>query len=216
MYIPKNRIKTNLYTSGREYTIKSTGEDYAGFYHSLYDGTLYTGKTPNDPPIQELIKDDRSSQSDTTALNSDLPFQSYVDVYDGIVYDGQIQDAEGVDRYHVIRREGYDKFQYLPFQHYPKPTEEDYKLGSFTRYFCVKYNEDIFKELSKESYESLLNQEEESSWQLYFPFQIQWTLVGEREVVATTNSNIIKIQERAMKRKGLDIFLKRNYLKFYK
>ena len=55
MYIPKNRIKTNLQTNGGEYIIKSTKKDYIGFYHELYNGTFFTGKTPNEQGIEELI-----------------------------------------------------------------------------------------------------------------------------------------------------------------
>ena len=41
MYIPKNRIKENLYTPGNEYVIKSTKENYIGYYHSLYTGKFF-------------------------------------------------------------------------------------------------------------------------------------------------------------------------------
>ena len=47
MYIPKNRIKTNLYTRGNEYKNIRTGEEYIGYYWSMYNGTLFTGKNPN-------------------------------------------------------------------------------------------------------------------------------------------------------------------------
>ena len=36
-YYPKNRIITNLYTSGGEYIIKKTGLPYIGYYYSLYN-----------------------------------------------------------------------------------------------------------------------------------------------------------------------------------
>jgi len=48
MYIPKNKILTDQYTNGGEYIIKSTEEDYIGFYHKLYTGEIFTGKTPNE------------------------------------------------------------------------------------------------------------------------------------------------------------------------
>jgi len=44
MYIPKNRIKTNLYTRGDEYKNINTGIPYEGYYWSMYNGTIYTGK----------------------------------------------------------------------------------------------------------------------------------------------------------------------------
>jgi hypothetical protein len=46
MYIPKNRIKTNLYTPGNEFIFKSDKTNYIGHYYSLYTGKFFTGKTP--------------------------------------------------------------------------------------------------------------------------------------------------------------------------
>ena len=55
MYIPKNKIKTNLYTRGDEYQNISTGINYTGYYWKMYDGKIYTGKNPNEKPTVELI-----------------------------------------------------------------------------------------------------------------------------------------------------------------
>jgi hypothetical protein len=43
-----------------------------------------------------------------------------------------------------------------------------------------------------------------------------WTLTGERDTVFITNRNITQLTEQRLKRRGLQEFLKRNYLKFYK
>jgi len=51
---------------------------------------------------------------------------------------------------------------------------------------------------------------------MFTPFKLQWTLTGDEVYVANTNSNSIRITERKIKRKGLAIFLKKNYLKFYR
>lgn len=94
MYIPKNRIKTNLYTAGGEYVFKGNQEEYKGYFHSLYDGTFYTGRTPNDPPIVEIINILNSSNAQIEADVVDLPYQYFADNYDGVVFDGQIQDVK--------------------------------------------------------------------------------------------------------------------------
>lgn len=216
MYVPKNRIKTNLYTSGGEYVIKSTLENYIGPYHSLYDGTFFTGKTPNDPPIVEIISTQKSINSQVQADEIDLPYQYYADNYDGKTFEDQIQDVQAVDTYHLVNDIGFDKTQLIPQQFFPQPTPDDYELGSFIRYFCVKYNEDIYKEISKKTYDMLVNEDQKISWQMYFPFKLQWTLTGEESSVEVTNSNITEIQEQRMKRTGLGRFLKFNFLKFYK
>jgi hypothetical protein len=55
-YYPKNRVKTNLYTEGKEYAVENTGQSYKGYYHKLYTGELFTGKTPSDLPVEKLIE----------------------------------------------------------------------------------------------------------------------------------------------------------------
>ena len=55
MYIPKNRIITDLFTRGEEYKIASTGVPYSGSYWEMYNGTIFTGKNPNDKPSEQLI-----------------------------------------------------------------------------------------------------------------------------------------------------------------
>ena len=55
-YYPKSKIITNLYTNGGEYIIIETNQEYTGYYHKTYDGKFFTGKTPNDPPVNEIVK----------------------------------------------------------------------------------------------------------------------------------------------------------------
>jgi hypothetical protein len=109
-YIPKNKIQTNLYTSGGEYAISSSGKDYVGYYYKLYNGKYFTGKTPNDSNIKELTK-----------LN------------DG---DGDASSIPTVIPYNPLL-----------------PTEQDYQVGEFRRYFSIKRNQAIFTEISKETYD---------------------------------------------------------------
>ena len=201
MYIPSNRIKTNLYTNGYEYQIESTGVSYVGFYWKKYTGEIFTGKNPNETPSQKLIPFPQSSNllpppSLTTQLSTRGNLFSYLIAKQQPINDTQIKN--------------------LPTSHYPKPTEEDYKLGVFTRYFCVKSNELVYYELDKKTYDKLVNQDKEWLWELYIPFQIPWTLIGEEKEVCKINTNIIKLQEQRNKRKGLNIFLKGDCTKFWR
>ena len=43
--------------------------------------------------------------------------------------------------YAYLKGENTNKLTILPTPYYPQPTEEDYKLGEFQRYFCIKSNE---------------------------------------------------------------------------
>jgi len=220
MYIPKNRIKTNLYTPGGEFVIKRTGENYIGNYHQLYTGELYTGKTPNEKPVQELIQYSISTDAEWEA-DASLPqgintIQRYASNYDGIFSNKSPNSLENLDRYNSLKKVDISQIKNVPQQSFPSPTEDDYNLGVFTRYFCVKNNEDVYIELDKDTYDKLIGQDSSWLWELYSPFNILWTITGIENEVRETNKNMVLIQERRSKRNGLQAFLNQNYLKFYR
>lgn len=45
-YIPKSKYTEPKYTSGGEFTIKSSGKEYTGFYIETYRDRFYAGKSP--------------------------------------------------------------------------------------------------------------------------------------------------------------------------
>ena len=220
MYIPKNRIKTNLYTPGGEFVVKQTGKNYTGDYHQLYTNKFYTGKNPDASPILELIR----QSSNTTAIweaSDQSPeaiktFQRYSSNYDGTFPNKSPNNLENLDKYNFLKKVDVSKISQLPQQKFPSPTEDDYKLGVFTRYFCVKINEDVYIELDKNTYDKLIKQDDSWSWQLYTPFNILWTITGVENEVKQTNENMVLLEERRLERDGLQLFLRKNYLKFYR
>ena len=121
-----------------------------------------------------------------------------------------------IDIYNSLKKVDVNKILKEPIPHYPKPTEDDYNLGVFTRYFCVKVNEDIYYEVSKKDYDALNTEDRTYNYQLYTPFKFLWTISGEEKEVERTNYNMVQIKERRIKRQGLKEFLRGNYLKFYK
>jgi hypothetical protein len=201
MYYPKNKIKTNLYTRGDEYEIPN-GEVYIGFYYSTHDGTYFTGKTPEENQIQtQLTPIIESSQTPSTKVPK---FQS--------------SPTLNIDNlgYNFIKSIPNNQNKLLPSQSYPKPTENDYKVGNFKRYFCVKTNEDIYLELDKKTYDKLSSKNSNWAHELYTTFQLVWYITGEESQVESTNKNLVLIQEQRSNRKGLKEFLRENYTKFYK
>lgn len=66
IYYPLAKITPNLYTSGNELFIVSTGQDYRGYYFSAYDGKYFTEKTPNEASI-ELKKYETSTKPSSIA-----------------------------------------------------------------------------------------------------------------------------------------------------
>jgi hypothetical protein len=221
MYIPKNRIKPNLYTPGSEYMIKSSNENYEGYYHILWNGKSYTGKTQNDSNIRELILFQVPENEGTPDLPQSLSSKNIIALFledpDPLV-NKEIWNQKDIVTYLNIQGKSTidDNPQNLPFQFYPNPNAEEYALGTFTRYFCVKLNQPIYTELNKETYEALIKRDQNYLWQLYQPFKLQWTLIGESQEVYNTNRNIILLAEKRQNLRGLGRFLKENYLKFYK
>ena len=215
MYIPANRIKPNLYTKGNEYIIKSNRKNYIGFYYSLWDGTFFTGKTQNDKPNEELIEVAAATADVWARRNENQVFQEYAYNYDGEVVPGQWQDMIGIEIYNYVSNTDISVTKLIPQQSYPKPIEDDYLLGSFTRYFAIKVNELQYLELDLPTFQKLKKRDNNWMWEMYTIFSIQWTLIGDQDEVARANKNQILIAEQNNKRLGLNIFLRRDYLKFY-
>jgi hypothetical protein len=175
-YIPKNKIQINLYTSGGEYALLSSGQIYIGYYHKLYNGKYFTGKTPNDSNIKELV-----------ALRTE---------------DNGIDDL---------------KFFSLSIPYNPLlPTEQDYQVGEFIRYFNIKRNQAIFTEITKETYDKFQKQDPQVPWRSYRVFSLSWQLTGDINQVAQTNKNITELTESRERVFGLGLYLKENWTQYYK
>lgn len=199
VYIPKNRIQTNLYTAGGEYYIKGVTPDYVGYYHKTYRGGIFSGKTPDDKPTYPLISIEEYTDSPTS-------IQSKVYI---------INDTSSYE-YGIIKGIDLSTTTDIPQLSYPQPTENDYKLGEFTRYFCKKRNEFIYLEISKKDYDRILTKDNTIDYKSWLAFNLPWSIAGDSRVVATTNSNIVSLKEKQEKFYGLNSYLKQDYLKYYK
>jgi len=207
MYIPKNRLITNLQTNQGEFVYKDTLISYDGYYWKSYDGKYFTGKTPNDSPSVEIIL------QVNTNTPTDSPTLTIAPFYNNIIDNNSEIDL--TSEYIPLKNIDIATVKLLPSQYYPTPTQDDYNLGVFPRYFVVKSNENIYLEVNKDTYDSINSQSTDWAWELYVPFTILWTLTGERDNVFITNRNITQLTEQRLKRRGLQEFLKQNYLKFY-
>jgi hypothetical protein len=202
MYYPLSQITSNLYTNGGEYVYKSNQENYTGYYWKTSNGQIYTGKTPQDTPTFELI----SVNNFTLPLaiqNSSIPV--------------------------VINQNNNVNVDYINFQsvnpnqitltpiYYPtQPTQQDYQIGEFRRYFCKKTNEIQYIEISKDQFDLLVAKDPQILWQLYFPFFIPWDITGTKEQVARTNKNIVDLTIKNLKLPRFNDYLKNDYTKYYK
>tara|TARA_R110000782_G_scaffold218445_1_gene305848 strand:- start:371 stop:1216 length:846 start_codon:yes stop_codon:yes gene_type:complete len=221
MYIPKNKIQTNLYTSGEDYKNITTGIPYKGYYWTMYTGKIFTGKNPEDKPTEELIEIAAVTDSIWDLTEKKQTFQQYVDNYDSEVVPGQYQNMIDVGAYNRVRKVDISITKLVPQQYYPTPTDEEYELGVFTRYFIVKTNELVYTEINKNTYTKLLNQDTQHLFELYIPFKLQWTLVGGEVEVSNANRTQIEIREERLNKTGLKEFMQTptnfnyDYLQFY-
>jgi len=72
-YVPKNKIQTNLYTPGQEYTyVNQPKSFYVGYYHKLYNGKYYTGRTPNDTNVKELTQINKTASGEDPGYEKPL------------------------------------------------------------------------------------------------------------------------------------------------
>jgi len=196
-YIPKSRIQPNLYTAGKDYVIKNTLEPYIGYYYRIYTGQIFTGKNPDDKPNFPLIP----------------PPNQPVQVNQTQVF---IKDNLANENYKALKGITGNNLRNNPQLFYTQPTESDYQLGEFRRYFCKKKNEFIYIEISKSDYDNLVQKSPTINFQMWTPFNIPWTLVGEEKQVYYINRNIVFLKEKNEKFHGLGKYLQEKYLRYYK
>jgi len=202
-YYPKSQIKTNLYAEPGKLLIASNYAPYTGYYWTNSQGKYWSGKTPQDLPTEKLILAfDSENQSIPPPVNS---FDISVVVNEDPYYNRVRNNFPGNPL----------NYQILPpfFQSFP--TQQDYQIGEFRRYFCKKTNEILYIEISIETYEALINQNPEYLYQSYFAFNIPWQLTGDKEQVYKTNRNIVALTSQQLRLFKFGDYLKHDYLKYY-
>jgi hypothetical protein len=208
MYYPQSQIIVNLYTNGQEFIIKSSEENYIGNYWKTSDGKYFTGKTPESKNIQELIT---STSTINSIQYSNLTSEAFSAPTGVFLNDSYIINTE----YNRLNNK-LTKVNKVPTSFNPQPTQSDYDLGEFTRYFCKKTNELYYIEINKDTYTKLIGEDPNYLWQLYTPFKYQWIISGEEKQTYTTNKNVTNYMIVKFSFPALNQFLKEDYLKFWK
>jgi len=203
-YYPKSQIKTNLYTSGGEYSLilpkpLSIQTSYIGYYYRLSDGRVYTSKNPTDGvhqrlyPIEDNINNTLIEDSNTIELNLEQPTSQYSNIPKTTLF----------------------KSRLLPSYNPTTPTQTDYELGVFTRYFCKKNNELRYIEIDKKTFNSLSAKYTNIAWDLYSPISTLWYITGDKTTVAKANKGLVSLIETQQKWYSFPQYFKDQYLKYY-
>jgi len=195
MYFPKSQITPNLYTNGDEFLIASTKVSYTGYYFKVSTGKYYTGRTPDDKPNEELIY--------TQEKNYPIQLKQQV-----ITIDPSISA--------IKNDKSSNKITFVPNYNPVLPTQQDYQIGEFRRYFCKRTNAVVYIEIDKDQYDLLLAKDDQILWQLYEPFNIPWNLNGDKQEVYKINKNIVDLTSMKKKLPKFGDYLKNDYLKYYK
>jgi hypothetical protein len=229
MDYPKSQIKTNLYTSGWDEPILYTTPDftqvYIGYFYSTSSGEKFTGKSPVNKRgslLFEIPKNFASNDPNEGSVGeSQFPKKRLREIYTITVpldsY-GNISDDDQPslnEQYMVINNITTTQPTLLPSPNSTTPTQPDYKLGEFQRYFAKKNNELIYIEIDKQTQTLLLNKSERIAWDMYTPLTLTWTLTGEQEKVFLVNKKIVALAEKQNKWYGFSQWFKDNFLKYY-
>ncbi len=236
MYLPKNLIITDLYTEGGIFR-DADGKSYRGYYFSTKFGTYYKGKNPNDISFtkdfdkKQLFKVSPDYQNDsnpypvTTLIDvKDWPskYAPRKDIKGGTGFNNNIDltdidflnGRESAYRYQGGGLTGHTYYSPISIENFP--TEEDYVRGYFTRYFCVKVNENEYYEIFKQTYDDIITQKPEWSSFLYVPFKMLWYIKGDMVKTQTLNKELVGFAEQKIQKGEFGAFLKEEYLKFFR
>ena len=200
MYYPLSQITSNLYANPGELELKSSGKQYTGYYWKNSKGQLFSGKTPQDTPTDELVNVTKAI--DNSATIDEISNSS-------VYYDQSFENSQYIDLTNPSSPGT------LPYYSPTLPTQQDYQNGEMRRYFCKKTNETIYLEINKDTYNKLVTQDITIAYQYYQPFNIPWQLTGTKEQTYTVNKNIVELTMKQQKLPMLDVYLKKDYLKYY-
>ena len=194
MYYPKSQIQTNLFTKGEQLQLVSSKEEYIGYYWKTSKNEYFTGKNPTDgsPLALELIPITPPETVNTLVIKQDNTV------------------------YNTLKNVDTSKSLLLPSYQKPTPTEDDYQIGYFTRYFAKKQNQNLYIEISQKTYNKLSSRNSDYEYKSYFIFTLKWQISGTKNRVQETNKKVIATTERGFSLEGLASYLNFNYLEFYK
>ena len=206
-YLPKSQVVTNQYSSGKEFTLN--GVDYVGPYYKTSKGEVYTGKTPSDPNTTKLEQYE-SGITDTEAKNAEsVPLSGSQEIYPKSYneYFYQYQNA--------LKKQFRYKAASPPIASSPFPTEKQYEVGEFQRFFLKKNNELKYIEVDKNLFDLYTAQDSDVQWQLYSPIRINWVLTGNFVDVFKVNRNLTKLIQEQYDLYGFYASFREKFAKYY-
>ncbi len=205
MYYPKSQIKTDLYTNGGEFVTSNDGVIYQGYYFSTSDGLYFTGRNPNNKPNFPLTLNLNSSLNPVISTSSSF---SEVDSF----YNYPI----GYNPTLSLNTTNTSIPPSPPTQIISLPTEDNYKLGEYQRYFASKDNEVRYIEITQEEYTKFVNREPNVDYFLYTTFKLPWLISGNRSEVVNVNKKTVERVISNLTLSGFKSYFKNRYDQYFK
>jgi hypothetical protein len=207
MYYPLSQITPNLYTNGEEYVNSVTKETYVGYYFKTSKGEYFTGRNTSDKPNIPLIPFvDHGLIVDSRANDNSVSFYNLED--NDVMFYLLLNNK--------TQKEIYTSLPSIPTYNPTSPSQQDYQIGEFRRYFCKKTNDLIYLEINKDTYDKLIAKDPQIEYSLYLPFNISWQITGDKQQVARTNKNIVELTMKRLSLPKFNLYLREDYTKYYK
>lgn len=171
-YYPSTRIRTNLYTRGREFKLPD-GSFYSGRYYLTYDGKAYTGIDPVVGANEPLVP----AQQDNRAVSPVVPAQRDNRVVSSISTRSTVNNTQIPEPNSPV--ETGELRQLVPY--YPIPLDSDYARGYFTRYFAKQLvGQNFILEISETDWANINNGLTQQDFVAYEVTSMLWQLTGPR------------------------------------
>ena len=230
-YYPKSQIITNQFSQdGSTNAVEGVlvneqfRNPYTGYFHYTSKGKYFSGKTPEASVVEKLVILEDTIEDESTLLPStkskialfiDDPEPSIAfrnDEYE----DGAWSQMMVINYMNTIGTSHTSPPTFINPYHNPEiPTEKDYKLGSFIRYFSKSYSTKIYIEIDKSMFEKIISKNSNVPYELYQAFSIPWTLIGKESQVRQINQDIVSLAERKNKLVGLQEYFRNKYLQHF-
>jgi hypothetical protein len=188
-YYPSSQIKPNQYTNGGEYILSTTKKDYKGPYYEVSNGQKYTGNSPQDGANILLIK--------KTPLNT-IKTENDFNIITGLESPNLITTINyaSTATYLNLTSNPNINERSLPTPYPPSPTDQDFILGVYTRYFCKKNNENKYMEIDKTTFDKLNSKSKDIAWDLYTPISTLWYLRRDTDPYLINKRLITQIEQK--------------------
>jgi hypothetical protein len=105
--------------------------------------------------------------------------------------------------------------RYIPPYNPNIPSQNNYSVGMYTRFFCKRGNELSYIEISGQDFSKLNSKDPQIAWDLYSPASFIWRIKGNQEQVFNSNKGAAISLERNLRWPGFSQYFRDKFLQYY-